>query len=228
MELQPLTNEQIKDFLRASVSDSCEIILKVILFTGLREAEAIGLTWGCIDFQAGTIKICKQLQQRKLSDGGMTFAPLKNDKTRILKPAPFVMELLTRQWKEQSEQRLKIGKGWKDWQTIEERKNALVFTTAEGKYLSQTSVRYHFKKIAAEIGAPNCRVHDLRHPNFKPKTICHLVRITAQAGEAMNQEYINRPILCRRMEVQQARTVHCQAAPHIAGSTNNLKVMFFA
>ena len=162
-ELQPLTNEQIKDFLRASVSDSCEIILKVILFTGLREAEAIGLTWGCIDFQAGTIKICKQLQQRKLNDGGMTFAPLKNDKTRILKPAPFVMELLTRQWKEQSEQRLKIGKGWKDWQTIEERKNALVFTTAEGKYLSQTSVRYHFKKIAAEIGAPNCRVHDLRH-----------------------------------------------------------------
>ena len=163
MELQPLTNEQIKDFLRASVSDSCEIILKVILFTGLRESEAIGLTWDCIDFQAGTIKICKQLQQRKLNDGGMTFAPLKNDKTRILKPAPFVMELLTRQWKEQSEQRLKIGKGWKDWQTIEERKNALVFTTAEGKYLSQTSVRYHFKKIAAEIGAPNCRVHDLRH-----------------------------------------------------------------
>ena len=31
---------------------------------------------------------------------------------------------------------------------------------------------------------------------------CHLVRITAQAGEAMNQEYINFPIFCGRMEVE--------------------------
>ncbi|MCI9288872.1 MAG: tyrosine-type recombinase/integrase [Oscillospiraceae bacterium] len=45
-----------------SVGDEYEILLKVILFTGLRESEAIGLTWNCIDFQAGTVMVSKQLQ----------------------------------------------------------------------------------------------------------------------------------------------------------------------
>lgn len=94
-ELAPLTDEQVKRFLKAASADPCEIILKVILFTGMRESEAIGLTWDCVDTTAGTIKICKQLQKRPLKDGGTVFASLKNDRTRIIKPAPFVMELRT-------------------------------------------------------------------------------------------------------------------------------------
>ena len=94
-ELSPLTDEQVKEFLKITADDDYEIIMKVILFTGLRESEAIGLTWDCVDFKAGTLKICKQLQKRPMEDGGTVFAPLKNDKTRVLKPAPFVMELLT-------------------------------------------------------------------------------------------------------------------------------------
>lgn len=44
-DIQPLTDEQVRDFLRVSAADEYEILLKVILFTGLRESEAIGLTW---------------------------------------------------------------------------------------------------------------------------------------------------------------------------------------
>lgn len=162
-ELSPLTDAQVKDFLRESSNDELEIILKVILFTGLRESEALGLTWDNIDFQAGTIKVCKQLQKRRLVDGGATLAPTKNGRSRTLKPAPFVMELLRRQDREQAEQRLKMGDLWQGWQTAAERKTALVFTTPEGKSISQTSLRYHFKKVVEAIGVPSCRVHDLRH-----------------------------------------------------------------
>ena len=162
-EIHPLTDEQVKGFLRVSAGDEYEILLKVILFTGLREAEAIGLTWDCIDFKAGTMKICKQLQKRPLADGGFTFAPLKNDKTRILCPAPFVMELLERRKREQAAQRLKAGELWEGWQTAEEQKSALVFTTAAGGNLSPQTVYNHYKKLAVQIGAPDSRVHDLRH-----------------------------------------------------------------
>lgn len=162
-EIHPLTDEQVKDFLRVSAGDEYEILLKVILFTGLREAEAIGLTWDCIDFKAGTVKVCKQLQKRPLADGGFTFAPLKNDKTRILCPAPFVMELLERRKREQAAQRLKAGELWEGWQTAEEQKSALVFTTAAGGNLSPQTVYNHYKKLAVQIGAPDSRVHDLRH-----------------------------------------------------------------
>lgn len=114
-ELRPLTDEQVSLFLKEASSDSYEIILKVILFTGLRESEAIGLTWDCIDFKNRSVKICKQLQKRPLRDGGTTFASLKNDKTRILKPAPFVMGLLERQYREQSMQKRIAGSAWKSW-----------------------------------------------------------------------------------------------------------------
>lgn len=162
-DIQPLTDEQVRDFLRVSAADEYEILLKVILFTGLRESEAIGLTWDCIDFKAGTVTICKQLQKRPLSDGGFTFAPLKNDKTRIIKPAASVIALLSRRWKEQTEQRLRAGEAWQGWQSAEERKAALVFTTLTGTNLSPQTVYNHYKKLSAQIGAPDSRVYDLRH-----------------------------------------------------------------
>lgn len=162
-EIHPLTDEQVKDFLRVSAGDEYEILLKVILFTGLRESEAIGLTWDCVDFKAGTVKVCKQLQKRPLADGGFTFAPLKNDKARTLKPAPFVMELLERRKREQAVQRLKAGQLWQGWETAEKQKSALVFTTATGGNLSPQTVYNHYKKLACQIGAPESRVHDLRH-----------------------------------------------------------------
>lgn len=162
-EITPLTDEQVRDFLQVSAGDEYEIPLKVILFTGLRESEAIGLTWDCIDFKAGTVTVCKQLQKRPLADGGWVFAPLKNDKTRILKPAPFVMELLARRRKEQAEQRLKAGNVWQGWTDSSGMKSALVFTTANGSHLSPQTMYLHYKKLAAQIGAPESRVHDLRH-----------------------------------------------------------------
>ena len=66
-------------------------------------------------------------------------------------------------WVEWAMQRLQKGEKWEGWKTEEERRTALVFTTSAGHYISPTSIRYHFKKLAVDIGVPECRVHDLRH-----------------------------------------------------------------
>lgn len=39
-ELAPLSDAQVKDFLCEASNDDLEIVMKVILFTGLRESEA--------------------------------------------------------------------------------------------------------------------------------------------------------------------------------------------
>ena len=158
-ENHPLTDEQVKEFLNATSQDVYGIALKVILFTGLRESEALGLTWDCIDFSAGPIKVCKQLQKRRIEDGGATLSSTKNGKTRVLKPAPFVMELLAKQYSAQNKWRMNAKDLWQENDIGAE----LVFTTPEGKHVSQTSIRYHFKKVVEEIGLPSSRVHDLRH-----------------------------------------------------------------
>ena len=70
-ELKPLDDSHVKAFLRAAEKDTCGIMLKVILFTGLRKAEALGLTWDCVDLKAGVLKINKRLIKRKQVDGGL-------------------------------------------------------------------------------------------------------------------------------------------------------------
>lgn len=162
-EIQPLTDDQVKAFLSVVDSDDFAAILKTILFTGLREAEAIGLTWDCVDFDTGALTICKQLQKRPLSEGGYVFAPLKNDKTRVIVASPFVMEILRKQQLKQMRERLAAGPIWEGWKSEKERKTSLVFTTPLGVHLTPTSVYYHFKQLAASIGCPDSRVHDLRH-----------------------------------------------------------------
>lgn len=162
-EIHPLTDEQIKAFMKACTGHDYERVYKLILFTGLREGEALGLTWDCVDFEAGTIKIVKQLQKRPERDGGYTFAPLKNDKARTITAAPFVMKILEEQEKAQLCQRLRAGEVWQGWQSLEERKTGLVFTRDSGRHLDCTMLYKAYKKLAEQIGAPESRVHDLRH-----------------------------------------------------------------
>ncbi len=162
-ELNPLNDDMVKNFLVAATGDEFERVFKTIIFTGLRESEALGLTWDCVDFEKRSITISKQLQKRSIKDGGLTFAALKNDKIRVLTAPPFIMDILKEQQTIQLEARFSAGEMWQGWQTKKERDTGLVFTNALGLPLSHTTVRNHFKKIVTSIGAPEFRVHDLRH-----------------------------------------------------------------
>ena len=162
-EIQPLTDAQVGALVAAIGNDGYRTLLKLVVFTGLRLAEAIGLTWDCVDFEKRRLTINKQLQKRPLAESGFTFTPLKNDKTRVIASAPFVLELLKHWRQAQAENRLKAGWEWQDWKSEKERQTAFVFTTPLGTHLHPQTVYIHFKKFATEIGAPNARVHDLRH-----------------------------------------------------------------
>ena len=62
------------------------------------------------------------------------------------------------------------------------------------------------QSVKAQIHVPTiCRMDTDTKITEQMPVFCHLVHITAQAGEATNQEYINLPILCGRMELQQAQ-----------------------
>lgn len=162
-EITPLSDKQVKEYLMHSDSDRYGDLLKVILFTGLRENEALGLTWDCVDFQGGKLYIKKQLLKRKISEGGYTFAPLKNNKIRTLCPAPFVMDILKGVREKQIRARLYAGQVWQGWQNDEQRASWYVFTSDLGQHLSPKTAYLHHKKIAAAADAPNARLHDLRH-----------------------------------------------------------------
>ena len=162
-EINPLDDAQIAAFFKEAGNDEYCFLLRLIPFTGLREAEAMGLTWDCVDFEAGTLKINKQLVKRPNAAGGFTLAETKNSKIRVIKAAPMVMQQLRLRQIEQIEQRFKAGELWQGWQDEKERKTALVFTTATGGNLSPQTVYNHCKKVLERIGAGDRCVHDLRH-----------------------------------------------------------------
>lgn len=128
------------------------------VFTGLREGELLGLTWDCIDFEAGIISINKQLQRRKLESGEVTysFAPVKNSRPRTLTPAPAVLAVLKQQRQKQIEWRWTSKEAWSN-------PDGLVFTNELGQHIGANTIYHALKKVAATIGAPNVRFHDLRH-----------------------------------------------------------------
>lgn len=162
-EICPLTDDQIKELLKIIETDRHGKIYQTILFTGLRESEAIGLTWDCIDWNAGTIRVYRQLQKRPQEDGGYTFTSLKNDKSRTIKPAPYVMDILRQRKEEQIEQAFKVGRAWEAWTNLDEYKKALIFTNEIGAPINPKQLYLHYKKLATQVGAPHSRVHDLRH-----------------------------------------------------------------
>ncbi|MBR3237226.1 MAG: site-specific integrase [Oscillospiraceae bacterium] len=157
-KIEPLDTPEIKRLLDVLGDDVYSDLLRVDIFTGMREGEILGLQWSCVDFDRGTITIEKQLSRPRVKGEEYRFTSLKNDKPRTVQPAPFVMQILKRQRRRQAEQRIQVGGAWDDCGFPD-----LVFTSETGKYLNYTIVLRHLKKALEVAGLPEKRFHDLRH-----------------------------------------------------------------
>ena len=145
-DIQPLTLEQLQRFLTAIKGHNKELLFTCAVFTGLRQAELIGLTWDCINFDEGSIYVYRQLVKEKCKGGTYKFTTLKNNKSRKIYPAPFLME------------RLYAAKCTQRFPRSE-----FVFTNQKGTHYTHYAVYNSFIKVAKRIGLTNTRFHDLRH-----------------------------------------------------------------
>lgn len=155
-EMHPMDEYLITDFLEAIRGEQFEYLFFVTLFTGMRKGEVLGLTWDAVDFSRGTILIDKQLQRPREGDGKCILVTTKNRKSRKLKPAREVMNVLYRTKKQQMAWQLEHGECFQNPMN-------LVFTNEFGGYLNPNTVYNHFKEVVAQIGAPDIRFHDMRH-----------------------------------------------------------------
>ena len=153
-DIKPLDDEQISAFLRAVKGHKFEHLYITTLFTGLREGEALGLMWDCVDLNKGTIQINKQLQLSR-TKRGYVLVPTKNDKGRCITLAPYIVDTLKQVRIEQLENKLRYGAAWVN--------SGFVFTDPLGDHLKHNTVYKNFKKILSELGLPETRFHDLRH-----------------------------------------------------------------
>lgn len=153
-EIVPLTPGECATFLAAVRGERLEPLYKLAMFSGLRQSELLGLTWGDIDFSAGTLRVSRTLQRYAKA---FHLDEPKTEKSRrvIALPAP-VLEALRAQRTRQLEERLEAGPAWEGcWD--------LVFLTENGRPLLGTFVTRSFQAVLKRAGLPHVRFHDLRH-----------------------------------------------------------------
>lgn len=156
-EIKPMEQEDIQRLYAELDNEKFRNVILVTLFTGLRQGEVLGLTWDCIDFEAGTILVNKQLiLSSKKAGAHYLLSSTKTSQTRLIYAAPTVFELLKEQKKWQ-EHYIELSEGcWNnEWN--------LVFTNELGKHLCHSWVYRCFKSIAERAGLGYVRFHDLRH-----------------------------------------------------------------
>ena len=149
------------DALLMAIDNSDELhrtIVRLLLFTGMRRGEALGLKWSDIDFKKGTLKISRTLQY--LPERGIFEDKTKNKSSeRVIRLPQATIDDLRAHQVTQTEQRLALGSFWKGTEDY-------VFTNPEGKPLKPDSVSSWFSKFMKQHpDIPFITLHSLRHTN---------------------------------------------------------------
>ena len=156
-EIKPLTDAEIPLFLQAIAGHPMENAYALCLLAGLREGECLGLSWPQVDFEMRRITVNQQLQKEKKKGAKYYIAPsTKNGKARQIEPPEIAFQYLRAERKRQAMNQLAAGALW-------DNPDNLVFTNEIGQHYAIVSFYKQFKKIAASIGRPDARPHDLRH-----------------------------------------------------------------
>ena len=133
-----------------------QVIVKMLLYTGMRRGELCGLEWKDIDFERAVISVRRS--SLYLSGKGVFEDETKNETSeRCMKVSDDVIAML-RIWRaEQAKERLRLGDQWQD--------NDRLFTAWNGAPIRPDVITAWFHKFVTKNGLPPIHVHSLRHTN---------------------------------------------------------------
>lgn len=147
------TVEEVQQLLNALDGSKIYPAIFLTLYYGLRREEVLGLTWSAINFDAGTIRICKTVTRvTKLSISDSTKNKSSN---RTLAITPAVRKLLQDLQDAQAKEKAALGSEYVDSDFICRHEDGRMFTP---DYLSTS-----FRKALKEHDLRPIRLHDLRH-----------------------------------------------------------------
>jgi integrase len=128
-------------------------LFALVVSTGMRRGEALGLSWNAVDLEGGVVRITKTLIT---VDGKVRVGEPKTKRSRrAVSLDAQTASILRRHKALQSTRRLALGDAWND--------TAAVFDDGTGSVLRPDRVSKTFSKLAAAAGVPRIRFHDLRH-----------------------------------------------------------------
>lgn len=144
---------QSRRFLTEVATDRLGPLYELMLSTGLRRGEAIGLRWQDVDLDGGVLFIVQQITE--VHGRGVVGSPKTKRGTRVVPIDPRTVDALTHHRETQALERAAWAPVWND--------TDLVFTREDGQALRPEYATRHFQALVAAMGLPAIRLHDLRH-----------------------------------------------------------------
>ena len=147
-----LNEEQLQVLLNYCRDNPLLTPISLILLTGLRRGEALGLKWSDFDFENKILHVQRTATPAK---GGYHFSDCKTEDSNRFISFPDILIDILNDWKVfQSDFNLLIDNFNPD---------GYVFCNYTGNIISCSSILRYFKKALQECNLPDIRIHDLRH-----------------------------------------------------------------
>ncbi len=152
-EGRTLTPDQARHFLAVLKGHRHEALFALMLSTGLRRGETLGLMWSDFDRDAGVIRVSRQLRRE---DVGLVTRDTKTFRSRraVNLADRMILTLLEHEVTQRAE-REKHADRWTD--------SGFIFTTTRGTPLDPRNLYREFRKICDQAGLGPWHPHELRH-----------------------------------------------------------------
>ena len=158
-EMRTLDVAGVAALLAAAEGTELQVPIAVLVGTGLRRGELLGLRWTDLDLDGGRLTVRRSVE---MIDGQRREKPPKTaHSARTLSLAPFVVEALRRRKREQLD-RLKRLSG-SDLDARRRHETAYVFDRIDGSAWKPDSFSWAFAELIRRAKLPKVRLHDLRH-----------------------------------------------------------------
>lgn len=150
-----LTTAQVRRVIEDGRDEAFWPLWVLILTTGLRVSEALGLGWADVDLAGGTLTVKRQLVRR----GGAwdVDLPKTRKSRRTILLTPVAVEALAEQKRRQDADRAAYGEA--DTVPIK----AAVFTMPDGGLVYAENLRKPRQRMLRRLGLPLVTTHDMRH-----------------------------------------------------------------
>jgi len=153
-QMSALDTADVQVFLEAIKGSPYMHLFYVMLYTGLRRGETLGLRWCDVDLAKETISVNQNVV--RLHNNGLSVREPKTPYSRrLISLSPSVVTLLKGLRVRQMEQLEANNQEWSE--------TGFVFANNDGGPLSPDTVTHAFTKIIKRTGLPHVRLHDLRH-----------------------------------------------------------------
>jgi integrase len=152
-DVRMLTPAQARQLLAAAENDRLAALYSVALALGLRQGEALGLSWEDIDFASRRLHVRHGLQ--RIAGELRLVEPKTRQSRRTIALPTVVIDALQHHKARQSQERLLAGTRWHE--------TGLVFTSTIGTPIEVGNLRRSFWRLLDKACLPRMRFHDLRH-----------------------------------------------------------------